>query len=334
MKKKQTPFMGAILKKIAPKIGAKVLIEPNWGIVAQVTFESGRRRYFRYNTLDLNLMGASDVARDKDYAYFFMKKMGYPTIPSGAFYSDKWARAIGSDRTVDRAYEYACKLGFPVIVKPNSGSQGVGVSLVHDKSQFHKALRDIFRHDRIAQVQKFITGHDYRIVVLDNKVISAYLRKPLSVVGDGASSIKELLSQKQKSFVRSGRDTVINIKDERIKNKLAVQGLTIKSIIKKGELVYLLDNANLSTGGDSVDVTGSIHKDFKKLAIKLTADMGLRLCGVDLMLAKGTLDQKPDKYFILEVNSAPGLDHYAKTGKDQQKIVEDMYLEVLKSLDK
>ena len=73
---KPTPFMGALLKKIAPKIGATVLIEPKWGIVAQVTFKSGRRRYFRYNTLDLNLMGASDVARDKGYSYFFMQKMG------------------------------------------------------------------------------------------------------------------------------------------------------------------------------------------------------------------------------------------------------------------
>ena len=329
---KPTPFMGALLKKIAPKIGATVLIEPKWGIVAQVTFKSGRRRYFRYNTLDLNLMGASDVARDKGYSYFFMQKMGYPIIPSDTFYSDQWARAIGSDKTIDRAYSFAQKIGFPVIVKPNSGSQGVGVALVYSKAEFYKAMKAIWKTDRVAQVQQYITGSDYRIVVLDDKVISAYQRVPLSVVGDGVSSVREILSLKQKSFISSGRDTVLSMNDERIKNKLAHQKLSFSSKIPKGERVYLLDNANLSTGGDSVDVTGEMHKVFKDVAIRLTKDMGLRLCGVDLMV-QGTIKEKPGTYFILEVNSAPGLDHYAKTGRAQKKIVEDMYLEVLKSLD-
>ena len=101
----------------------------------------------------------------------------------------------------------------------------------------------------------------------------------------------------------------------------------------KGQQVFLLDNANLSTGGDSVDVIDHLHSEFKKIAINLTRDMGLRLCGVDLMV-QGEISKKPEKYWILEINAAPGLDHYAKMGKTQQKIVENLYLEVLKHLER
>ncbi len=111
------------------------------------------------------------------------------------------------------------------------------------------------------------------------------------------------------------------------------QRLNLNSIPRKGTRIYLLANANLSTGGDSVDVTDTIHTAFKKIAIKLTKDMGLRLCGVDLMI-EGDITQKVKKYWVIEVNSAPGLDHYVTTGKAQKKIVEDLYLEVLKSMEK
>lgn len=331
-KKPTTPLLGHIIKKIAPRIGAKLLVEPEWGIVGQITYKSGRRRYFRYTSIDANTMGASEVARDKGYANFFMKKMGYRTIPGRTFYSDHWAEVTGSSDDIDAAYEYANKIGFPLIVKPNDGSQGNGVALVHNKSDFYRAMREIFKHHKIALVEEYKKGTDYRVVVLDDKVISAYKRIPLSVIGDGRSSIKELLNKKQKHFNKMERDTRIKMDDPRIKVKLREQGFTTRSVPSKGERVQLLDNANLSSGGDSVDVTGEVHPEFKKVAINLTRDMGLRLCGVDLMI-DGDIKDVPKNYWILEINSAPGLDHYAKIGPEQDRIVEDLYLEVLKSLE-
>jgi len=118
--------LGRIFKKIAPKIGASVVIEPEWRSVGQIIFGNGRKRYFMGSTLDLNSVGASDVAKDKGYAAFFMKRMGYPVASGDAFFSSKHCRAIGSRKNVDAAYRYAKKIGFPVVVKPNSGSQGVG----------------------------------------------------------------------------------------------------------------------------------------------------------------------------------------------------------------
>lgn len=334
-KKKESLVLGRMLQKIAPQIGATVLMEPEWKIVGQITFKNGRRTYFRYNTLDLNRVGSSDIAKDKDYSNFFMKTMGYPTVPgSKTFFSNEWAETIGSPgRNIDAAYRYARKLGFPVIVKPNSGSQGAGISLVYNKQEFYKAVRAVFRLDRIVLVQQLVRGKDYRIVVLDKKVISAYERIPLNIVGDGKSTIGQLLKIKQKRFVASSRDTRIKTSDPRIVLKLKHQGLTFRSIPIKGQRVYLLDNANLSSGGDSVDVTRKIHPAFKSLAVQLTRDMGLRLCGVDLMI-RDDIGKKPDIFWVLEINSAPGLDHYAKIGKKQAKIVESLYLEVLKHMER
>src|SRR3989338_10859547 len=101
------------LKKIAPRIGAKVVLEPKWGKVGQIIFKSGRKRYFRYSTLDLNRVGASDIARDKDYAKFFMKRMGYPVIKGKAFCSKKWAIQIGSHESMSVACGYAYRLCLP-----------------------------------------------------------------------------------------------------------------------------------------------------------------------------------------------------------------------------
>ena len=331
-KRTTTPLLGHIIKKIAPKLGAKLLMEPEWGIVGQITYRSGRRRYFRYTSIDANTMGASEVARDKGYANFFMKKMGYRTIPGRTFYSDHWAEVIGSSDDIHAAYRYAKRQGFPLMVKPNDGSQGKGVALVHNKSDFYRAMREIFKHHKIALVEEYKKGTDYRVVVLDNKVISAYERTPLSVVGDGKSSILKLLKAKQAKFDDVDRDTRIKMNDQRIRVKLREQDLTLKSVPKNDKLVELLDNANLSSGGDSVDVTSEVHPEFKKIAINLTRDMGLRLCGVDFMI-EGSIKSKPRNYWILEVNSAPGLDHYAKIGPEQDRIVEDLYLEVLRSLE-
>ncbi|MBP9701772.1 MAG: cyanophycin synthetase [Candidatus Pacebacteria bacterium] len=334
IKRTESLVLGKMLRKIAPGIGATVFVEPKWGVVGQITFKNGRRSYFRYNTLDLNPMGASDIARDKDYSNLFMERMGYPIVPgSKAFYSDRWAKAIGAkNQDIDAAYRHAVKIGFPVILKPNSGSQGTGVTLVHNKSEFYRAAHGILKSDRVMLVQKPVAGKDYRIVVLDDKVISAYQRIPLSVVGDGKSTIKALLRLKQKNFVASSRDTRIKTDDPRMKDKLKHQGLSFRSIPKRGVRVFLLDNANLSTGGDSIDVTKEIHPAFAKVAIALTKDMGLRLCGVDLMIGGDIKEFLPKNYWVLEINSAPGLDHYAKIGRNQEKVVENLYLQVLEHL--
>jgi len=324
-------FISDLFKRLAKRAGVRVNIEPKWRVVGQIVGRGGKKTYFRNTSFDLNTIGATEIAIDKDYAGYFLKLMGYPVITGKAFFSVRRCKAIGSNLNPDAAYRYARKLGFPVVVKPNSQSQGRGVTQVQNKSELFKALSDIFKYDRVALVQKVVAGKDYRIVVLDRRIISAYERQPLSVVGDGKSSIAVLLNKKQRLFRRQGRDTQISFEDPRIARKLRQFSMSLQTILPKGVKQYLLDNANLSTGGDAVDVTKSIHPSFRKLAVALTADMGLRFCGVDLMI-QGDIKNAVGKYWVIEINAAPGLDHYFASGKAQKKIVEDLYLKVLKSM--
>jgi len=334
--KTKLPYLTELITKIAPQIGAKVVVEPQWKIAAQVIYPNGIVRSLRMYSLDLNNIASADIARDKDFAKFFMKNRGYPVAEGQTFFEKKWAETVKSGRTISCALEYARELGFPVIVKPNSKSQGVGVSLVENKKELKSALLEIFKGDKVAIVERYLPGHDYRVVVLDKEIISAYERIPLSVVGDGKSSIISLLKKKQEQFILSKRDTKINFSDPRIKLKLKKRGLTFKSILPKDVKIFLLDNANLSTGGDSIDVTKNIHPGFKKIAVELSRDMGLRIAGVDIMVRNGDITQDPKKtsYYIIEINAAPGLDHYVTTGPTQRKIVEEMYLKILKALGK
>lgn len=334
MKKKlTTPYLSQLFQKLAPKIGAKVIIEPNWRIVGQIIFKNGKKKYFRFTSIDLNTLGSSEIARDKDYANFFMSKMGYPVIPGEAYYSARWCQVIKSKRNIEAAYNYAKKIGFPLMVKPNSGSQGTNVIKVNNKTEFFIALRKIFIKDNIALVQKIVEGKDYRVVVLDSKIISAYERAPFSITGDGQSTAKKLIEKRLKYLVDLDRSAKIKINDLRLLQNLKNNDYNFLSIIPAGQKIFLLNNANLSTGGESIDVTKIVHPEFKKIAIKLTKDMGLRLCGVDLMI-EGDISQSPKKYWVIEINAAPGLDHYIKTGAEQEKIVEKMYLEILKAMEK
>lgn len=332
----KVPYLSSLITKLAPKVGARVVLEPEWKYAAQIIYPNGVVRSLKYLALDLNHIASADIAKDKDFAKFFIKKLGFPVADGKTIYKDSWAKAIKSNRTISSAIKHAKKLNFPVIVKPNSKSQGVDVSLAGNEKELITALKRIFKEDKVAIVEKYMPGKDYRIVVLDNKIISAYQRVPLSVKGDGRHSIIELLKQKQKIFNKLGRDTQINFDDSRIKSKLKKAGYNFRSIPEKGEIIYLLDNANLSTGGDSIDVTKAIHPGFKKIAIEITKKMGLRIGGVDIMVTSGDITEKPmrSNYFIIEINAAPGLDHYVTTGPAQKKIVEDMYLEILKALGK
>ncbi len=330
------PYLTKLVKKLAPKIGAKVVIEPEWGIAAQIIYSNGIVRSLRMYSLDLNHIASADIAKDKDYAKFFMKKRGYPVALGEAVFKDSWAKTVKSNRTISYGKKYAKRLGYPVIVKPNSQSQGSGVCVAWNEKNLREALLEIFKNDKIAVIEQYLPGLDYRIVVLDKKIISAYERIPLSVVGDGRHSILSLLKQKQKDFILSERDTKINFKDKRIKLKLKHAGYALNTILPKNKKIYLLDNANLSTGGDAVDVTDAIHPGFKKIATNVAKDMGLRISGVDIMVTKGDITKNPKscQYYIIEINAAPGLDHYVTTGRKQRKIVEAMYLKILKALGK
>ncbi len=327
------PFITQMMVKLCPRIGAKVLIEPEFGYVGQITFRNGKRTFFRNRNSSINAHGAVEIARDKGYTSFFLKRMGYRTPIEQTFFSDALCKHLKTKRDARAASAYAAKIGYPVIVKPNHLSQGELVVKCWNAQEVAKTAAMILQKDSVMLVQKFIEGRDYRVVVLDGEVISAYERIALSVTGDGTKTIARLLRELERSFARDGRDTILDLEDFRFRWKLKNLKLRLASVPKKGEKIFLLDNANLSTGGISIDVTDHIHADYRALVCNAARDMELRLAGVDILTSDLSKPLDPH-HVILEINAAPGLDHYASSGKKQKKIVEGLYLKVLKALER
>src|SRR3989344_3227679 len=139
------PYLTELVKKLAPKVGAKVFVEPEWGYAAQIIYPNGIVRSLRYFSLDLNHIGSADIAKDKSFAKFFIKQLGYPVVPGTTIFKKEWANIVGSKRTISYAPKYASKLGYPIIAKPNNKSQGVDVFLAHTAESLKKIWQKFLR---------------------------------------------------------------------------------------------------------------------------------------------------------------------------------------------
>lgn len=316
--KRESPILVAV-RRVAKEAGVTVYLEPKWQMAGCLT--KGRRNvFFVGGAVDINSSGATALAKDKDFTAHFLARQGYSVVPnSRTFFSEAWGREIKVlDRGLEAAVKYAAAVGYPVVVKPNEGMQGKGVSVVWSKTELQKALHEIFRYDRVALVQSVVSGRDYRVVVLGEEVVVAYERRPLSVVGDGMATIDTLLQRELGRQESLGRKVTIAATDIRIRNKLKRTGYSLTTVPDKGEVVLLLDAANLSLGGTVVDVTERLHPDFVRLATGAARAVGLSWCGVDIMVV-GSITDPCKEYWILEVNGAPGMGHYAAGGPKQRE---------------
>ncbi len=327
------PSAPRTIRRLAPTIGAKVYLEPEYEFAGYIEFKNGKRSFFNNSTFNINTLGSSMIAKDKAYTNHFLEKFGYH-VPLGlTFFNEERNANIKKKRGIKEALAFCNKVEYPVIVKPNDKSLGIMVAKANNQSEFLKFAKKILKTEPVALVEKFHEGNDYRVVVLDGKVISTYQRIPLSIVGDGKHSVLWHLQEKQKKAKKEEMDVRIDPSDFRIHANLKRQKLTLQSILPKGKKVFLLDNANLTTGGDAIDFTTSIHKDYAALCASIAKDLSLRHCGVDILTSDITQPLDPS-YVVLEVNSAPGLDNYASTGREQKKIVDALYLGILKTLEK
>jgi len=316
---KHQTTIAKIFTRLAKKHGVKIIVEPEYGYAMQITTKQGRKVYVRSVTFPLNNLGAAAIARDKGNTSYFLKNMGYP-VPNGrVFYSKKWGRQIGSKDTINASVSYAEKLGWPIIVKPNDASGGELVFLCNNRKEFFYATSLISPNHDIFNVQKYIEGMDYRLLVLDGEVVAAYQRLPLCVLGDGKKTVAQLLRAKKIKF-NNNSDCLM----ARIVATLKQQKLKVGSVLKKDRMVELLPSANLSSGGRAIDVLDKTHADWKKLAVKIATDMNLRYCGIDIISQK-PLSEKPMEYVVLEVNAAPGIGGFALGGKEQKKKAEEIY---------
>ncbi|MDR6966021.1 cyanophycin synthetase [Flavobacterium arsenatis] len=202
------------------------------------------------------------------------------------------------------------KIGYPIVLKPLDGNHGKGASINVTNWEDAKAgLIYAQNYSRRVIVEKFITGFDFRVLVIDNKLVAAAKRVPAHVVGDGKNTIQYLIDETNKDPRRGyGHENVLTQidVDRDTLDLLEKLDYTVESIPKNGEIVYLKSTANLSTGGTSVDVTDMMHPENIFLAERISRVIGLDICGVDIMAENLTQPLKENGGCILEVNAAPG----------------------------
>jgi D-alanine-D-alanine ligase-like ATP-grasp enzyme len=310
-------------------------IEPTFGYVGRIEYRDGSVRMYRATNTGTNTNGAAEISKDKGYTKYFLQKLGYHTAPGKAFempyYHDLIKRNLSrydfSDYShVNKIESYIESIGgYPCFIKPNEESQGKGVYKCYDQTDLRRALEEYYNeHFRVILVEQVIPYSDYRVVIYDGELIACYRRLPLTITGDGRSSISELIQAKQAEMKAQGRTIILKSEDPRIGRRLERDyGYTLDSVPPQDQQIQLYDVSNLSTGGTSEDFTDRIHPHWSELAATITQQLGLRLCGLDL--ACTDITDPNAEYTIIETNAAPGLDNYAAMGPTQAAVVRDLY---------
>ena len=212
----------------------------------------------------------------------------------------------------------------PIVIKPKSTNFGTGISIFpqgSNKEDIKRAFEIAFKYDNTVLVEEFISGKEYRFLVIGDKVVGILHRVPANVVGDGEKSIRQLVEIKNQSPLRGkGYKTPlekINL-DENAELFLKHRGLDFDYIPKKDETVYLRENSNISTGGDSIDYTDDIHQKFKDIAVRASKSIGANICGVDMMIDDYT--NESSQYAIIELNFNPAIHihSYPYIGKERE----------------
>lgn len=241
---------------------------------------------------------AVDTCQDKALTNQLLRVVGVP-VPDG--------RTIAS---VDEAWGAAQDVGLPVVVKPVDGHQGKGVSVnLSSEAEVRAAYAIAERHGTVL-VERYISGDDYRLLVVGGRLVAAARRDPAHVVGDGERSVAELVAEvNQDPRRRAGHSSVLTrIRlDEAARLVLAQQGLTEASVPEPGRRVLLRSNSNLSTGGTAVDVTDSVHPANAKVAELAAQILALDVAGIDMLCRNITRPLAEQGGAIVEVNAAPGL---------------------------
>lgn len=325
------PFV-RLLAEAAEALGASLEMDREYGFVGRLVAADGQKIPIFGKSLGLNPDAAAALAADKDYTARWLSAEGLPT-PSGQLVFSAAYRARMALKNADTAARlpgpdvaegFATRQGYPVIVKPNTGSEGRDITLCANSKELTDTL--CAASDEVLRVEARIPGRDYRLLVLDGRVVLAYERRPLSVIGDGETPLSDLIKQALAALANRHRGSKIAPDDPRLLRRFESVGHRPETVLPAGVVLPLLDNANLSTGGTLREVTDELPEMAATLAIRAAAALGLISAGVDI-LAPDLLGD-PEQATVLEVNSAPGLDYFATSTPENWRraraIVTDM----------
>ena len=257
-----------------------------------------KQRRIQAAEIDATSAVAESIAQDKDLTKKLLRAAGVP-VPMG--------RPVTNP---DDAWAAALEIGLPVVVKPQGGNQGKGVTVnIDTRENLVTAYLAAAEYGEVI-VEKFLPGSDFRLLVVGDKLVAAARRDPPQVVGDGRHSVRELVDivnqDPRRGEGHSTSLTKIRFDDIAVA-RLELQGFTPESIPARGMRVILRNNANLSTGGTATDVTSDVHPEVTARAVAAAQMIGLHICGVDVVCESVLRPLEAQSGGVVEVNAAPGL---------------------------
>ncbi|EEV56212.1 bifunctional glutamate--cysteine ligase GshA/glutathione synthetase GshB [Enterococcus faecium] len=244
------------------------------------------------------------IMENKTVTKKVLKEAGF-RVPGGAEFSSMEEAVKAYPRFADQAF----------VIKPKSTNYGLGITIFKegaDLEDYQAGLAIAFREDSSVLVEEFMPGTEYRFFVIGGEVQAIMLRVPANVIGDGIRTVKELVEEKNSDPLRGTNHRAplewIQL-GELEQLMLKEQGLTIESVPQANQIVYLRENSNISTGGDSIDMTDEFSEAYKKIAVSAVEALGAKISGIDLIIPDKEIDPTTDKkaYGIIEANFNPAM---------------------------
>ena len=286
-------------------------LDEKYSSVYKITFPNGKFHYLFSNQINSSTASGYAISEDKLACFKIAETISLPVNPYQVYDEEDREKS-------KRFFQEQHKAGKELVVKPIDRGHGDGITVgVRDEKGLQKAIAYAKTFsDKVLLQQRFF-GKDHRLFVVDGKVIAVAHRVPPYVVGDGKQTIRELIVQKNQDPRRGdghqGVLTKISIAD--VSEHLGEERLGIVPSID--ERIELLGTANLSRGGESIDVTDDIDLSYKQAAIRLAALVELTVCGVDLLCTDITQPMSSENTTLLEINASPGvrMHHFPSEGK-------------------
>jgi cyanophycin synthetase len=305
------PSTAAIVEAARARKIPVLRVTPN-GSLIQLGYGMYQKRILASQTSYTSAI-AVDVCQDKLLTNDLLRRVGVP-VPEG--------RVVTSAKD---AWNAAQEIGLPVVVKPADGRQGKGVSIhLTQKEVVRSAFTIARKFGRQVQVERFIHGRDFRLLVVNGKLVAAARRDPAQVVGDGKQTVTELIhALNQDPRRRPGHGSVLTRVEanEEVKLTLAQQEMTLETVPTTGQTVWLRNNCNLSTGGTATDVTDEVHPSNVRLAELVAQIIALDVAGIDVVCQDISRPLREQDGAIVEVNAAPGLRMHLNPSQGQPRQV-------------
>ena len=232
-------------------------------------------------------------------------------------------------------FDFQLFKGKPVVIKPNQTNFGIGITILkenRDESTFHRAIDIAFEHDSTILIEEFMEGKEFRFFVIDKQVVGILHRVPANVTGDGILSIKELVGIKNQDPLR-GKGYHTPLEKIQLSEAEAIflksQQKDFDDIPASGEVVYLRENSNISTGGDSIDFTDDIPDSYKQIAVNAASALNVKITGLDMIILNHAHEATPDNYAIIELNFNPAIHIHCHPFKGKNRKLNEKLMDAL-----